>query len=108
MAFVIGVSRYRIFPTFRNLLTEFERMGDEGGGGEKARKLAALYCCPSCKQDCEVPLRLRRHLEANQACLKKTGCTLELFMRRLHSKKKMLTRDKEKYRQYHKQKVSAI
>ena len=83
-------------------------MEDEGGGGEKARMLAALYCCPTCNQDCEVPLRLRRHLEGNQACLKKTGCTLELFMRRLHSKKKMLTRDREKYNQYRRQKVSAI
>ena len=29
-------------------------------------------------------------------------------MRRLHSKKKMLTRDKEKFNQYRRQKVSAI
>ena len=74
--------------------------------------LANLHHCPTCNQDCEGALRLRRHLEANQACLQETGCTLDQIMRRLHSKRKMLTRDKEKYKkqykQYHKQKVSAI
>ena len=99
--------------TFRSFFTKFGEMEEnEDGGGEKARKLAALHCCPTCNQDCEVALRLRRHMEANRACLEETRCTLDQFMRRLHSKKKMLTRDKEKYNQYTsqylKQKVSAI
>ena len=34
--------------------------------------------------------------------------SLDKFMSRLHSKKKMLTRDKEKHLQYKRQKVSAI
>ena len=102
------IGGYKIFQTFRSLSTKFEGMEDEDGRGERARKLAALHCCPTCNQDFEVALRLRRHLEANQACLEETRCTLDQFMRRLHSKKKMLTRDKEKYRQYHRQKVSAI
>ena len=87
-------------------------MEESKGGGGEARSLADLHHCPTCKQDCEGALRLRRHLEANQACLEETGCTLDQIMRRLHSKRKMLTRDKEKYKkqykQYHKQKVSAI
>ena len=109
MAFVIGVSRYRIFPTFRNLLTEFEGMEDkEGGGGEQARKLAELNCCPTCNHNCGGALYVRRHLQTNHGCLEETRCTLDQFMCRLHSKKKMLTRDKERHLQYKRQKVSAI
>ena len=52
-------------------------------------------------------LCVRQHLQDNSRCLEATRSTLDEFMLRLHSKKKMLTRDKEKYLQYKRQK-SAI
>ena len=50
------IGRYKIFQTFRSLSTKFEGMEDEDGRGERARKLAALLCCPTCDKDCEVAL----------------------------------------------------
>ena len=83
-----------------------EEGGD--GGGEQARKLAELNCCPTCHHDCGGALYVRQHLESNRRCLEATGRTLDQFMRNLHSKKKVLTRNKEKFNQYQRQKVSAI
>ena len=80
----------------------------EGESGEQARKLAELNCCPTCNHDCGGALYVRRHLQTNHGCLEETGCTLDQFMCRLHNKKKMLTRDKERHLQNKRQKVSAI
>ena len=83
-----------------------EEGGD--GGGEQAIKLAELNCCPTCNYDCGGALYVRQHLQDNSRCLEATRSSLDQFMRRLHSKKKMLTRDKERHLEYKRQKVSAI
>ena len=61
--------------TFQNLVHKVWRYwGMWRGGGEQARKLSELDCCPTCSHDCGGALYVRQHLQDNVTrCLEVRG-----------------------------------